>query len=194
MSPVMESVKKHAGRGTLVIGICNGFQVLANYGLVPRLDAPEIRQSITVTFNDSGRFEDRWVHVKAASEKCVFTKGIGPLDLPVAHGEGKVVADEETIRRLEDEGCAVLRYVDEMGKPAGGRFPLNPNGSTNDIAGICDTTGRGFGLMPHPERYLYFTNHPHWTRMRSEIRRQGGRPPEAGAGREIFENAVAYFW
>lgn len=188
-----EQVARFIDDGKLVIGICNGFQVLAKYGLVPRLDAPEIGQSVTVTFNDSGRFEDRWVHVKATGEKCVFTLGVGGLDLPVAHGEGKVVADDETIRRLEDAGCAVLRYVDGEGHPAGGRFPLNPNGSTNDIAGICDTTGRVFGLMPHPERYLYFTNHPHWTRMRSEIRRRGGRPPEAGSGRAIFDNAVAYF-
>ena len=188
-----EQVAGFIDGGNLVIGICNGFQVLAKYGLVPRLDAPEIGQSITVTFNDSGRFEDRWVHVKAEGEKCVFTRGMGRLDLPVAHGEGKVVAEEATIRSLEEQGCAVLRYVDSGGEPAGGRFPLNPNGSTNDIAGICDPTGRVFGLMPHPERYLHFTNHPHWTRMRSEIRRRGGRPPEAGAGRQVFENAVAFF-
>jgi phosphoribosylformylglycinamidine synthase len=188
-----ERVARFIDDDKLVIGICNGFQVLAKYGLLPRLEPPRVEQSVTVTFNDSGRFEDRWVHLSVSSDRCVFLRGIERLDLPVAHGEGKVVADEATIRRLEEAGCSVLRYVDGSGRRAQGRYPLNPNGSTNDIAGICDSTGRVFGLMPHPERFLHFTNHPHWTRRRDTLRRVDRRPPEAGEGRGIFENAVAYF-
>ncbi len=188
-----DEVERFVDAGNLVIGICNGFQVLAKYGLVPRLDPGRPAQTVTVTFNDSGRFEDRWVSLRAESSRCVFTAGIERIDLPVAHGEGKVVAAEDVVSRLEKEGSVVLRYVMPDGSAAGGRFPHNPNGAMHDIAGICDPSGRVFGLMPHPERFLSFTNHPHWTRRRDALVRKGQRLPEAGDGRAIFENAVAYF-
>jgi len=188
-----DEVRRFVDDGKLVMGICNGFQVIAKYGLVPRLDPALVEQGVTVTFNDSGRYEDRWVHLAADQGRCVFTRGIERIELPVAHGEGKVVADEATISRIEEAGCAVLRYVDAVGAPARGRFPENPNGSTNDIAGLCDTTGRVFGLMPHPERFLHSTNHPLWTRRRDVLRRRGESLPDGGDGRAIFENAVTFF-
>jgi phosphoribosylformylglycinamidine (FGAM) synthase-like amidotransferase family enzyme len=123
----------------------------------------------------------------------VFTRGIRRLYLPVAHGEGKFFADRETLESLEEAGCVVLRYADDQGGRAQNRFPWNPNGSLNDIAGICDTTGRVFGMMPHPERHLHFTHHPQWTRRKDLAMREGTSLPEEGDGMQIFRNAVNYF-
>ena len=123
----------------------------------------------------------------------MFTRGLDRLELPVRHGEGKFFADEQTLGRLEALGQVVLRYADADGRPAQGAFPANPNGSVHDIAGICDPTGRVFGLMPHPEAFNHWTNHPDWTRLREHLRRQG-RPLPTGPtpGIRVFENAVAY--
>jgi phosphoribosylformylglycinamidine synthase len=123
----------------------------------------------------------------------VFTRGIQELYLPVAHGEGRFFTDPTTLQGLEAAGCVVLRYADEEGRPAEGRFPWNPNGSLNDIAGISDPTGRLFGLMPHPERHLHFTQHPHWSRIADAYRREGRPLPVEGHGMAIFRNAVTYF-
>jgi phosphoribosylformylglycinamidine synthase I len=175
--------------GGLVIGICNGFQVLVKMGMLPGFDAG-FRQQVTLTLNDSGKFEDRWVHLKAdPNSKCVFSRGISSLYLPVRHGEGKFLADsDETLERLQKNDQVVFRYCGPDGReldPASGgsNYPFNPNGSSDDIAGICDPTGRVFGMMPHPEGYLYRENHPRWTR--EEL------PPE-GLGRKVFQNAVEY--
>jgi phosphoribosylformylglycinamidine synthase len=133
---------------------------------------------LTLTSNDSGRFECRWVHLVTNKEsRCIFTKGIEHLYLPVAHGEGKLVADAEVLTRLD----IALHYTDEQGNRQAG-YPHNPNGSAADIAGICDATGRIFALMPHPERHIRPSQHPSWTR------RQSGN----GDGRKIFENAVKW--
>ncbi len=169
--------------GNLIIGICNGFQAMVKMGLLPAFDGDYAAQEVTLTFNDSGRFEDRWVHLKAnKSSKCVFTKGIESIYLPVRHGEGKFVAkNPQTLARLKKGNQIVFQYVDSEGKLAG--YPFNPNGSVDNIAGICDETGRVFGMMPHPEAFQHRTNHPRWTR--EEL-------PEEGAGVAIFRNAVEY--
>ena len=168
--------------GGLVIGICNGFQVLVKMGMLPGFDVG-FKQEVTLTLNDSGKFEDRWVYLKPDGDsKCVFSQGISSLYLPVRHGEGKFLVDcDETLERLRANGQVVFRYCN----PDGSRpvYPFNPNGSVDDIAGICDRTGRVFGMMPHPEGYLYRENHPRWTR--EEL------PPE-GLGRQVFRNAVEY--
>ena len=177
----------------LVIGICNGFQILAKSGLISVNDEALGPQTVTLTYNDSGRFEDRWVHLVNESDRSVFTRGIERLYLPVAHGEGKFFADDETIDLLEERGQVVLRYACPDGGRAEGGFPFNPNGSRRDIAGVSDKSGRVFGLMPHPERFLYFTNHPTWTRLADELRRAGKPVPEEGGGLRIFQNAVGYF-
>ena len=168
--------------GRLILGVCNGFQVLIKLGLLPALTRYGVQEA-TLTFNDSGRFEDRWVYLKTnKNSKCVFTKDIESLYLPVRHGEGKFIPrDEHVLKQLEENGQIVLKYVDACGQEAG--YPWNPNGSIGNIAGICDPTRRVLGLMPHPEAFLFKMNHPRWTR--EEL-------PEEGQGLKIFKNAVEY--
>jgi len=166
----------------LIIGICNGFQVLVKLGVFPGFDGNYDRQDVTLTFNDSGRFEDRWVYLKInQNSPCVWTKGIDALYLPVRHGEGKFISRDDRIReRLEKGNQIVAQYTDEKGNPVG--YPFNPNGSENNIAGICDQTGRIFGIMPHPEGFLFKENHPRWTREKIQ----------EGRGLKVFENAVSF--
>lgn len=174
-----EPLHRFVEDGGLVLGICNGFQVLVKTGLLPGWD--EEAQSFTLTDNLSGRFEDRWVWLQPAATHCVFTEGMGPLvRFPVAHGEGRFTASSpESLDRLEVQGQVAFRYVDPDGAKPG--YPANPNGSDRGIAGIADTTGRVLGLMPHPERHVHPTQHPQWTRF--------GRAEE-GDGLALFRNAV----
>ncbi len=168
-------------RGGLVIGICNGFQVLVKMGFLPRPISPS-EQKFSLINNDCGRFEDRWVYLKPDSRKCVFVKDDGIIELPVAHGEGKFVAmDFSLIDDLYDNGQIVFRYVNADGSDA--EFPANPNGSYLGVAGVCDETGRILGLMPHPERFISPYSHPRHTRE--------GRKAE-GDGVRVFRNAVEY--
>jgi phosphoribosylformylglycinamidine synthase subunit PurQ / glutaminase len=177
-----EPLKKFVNDGKLMIGICNGFQVLVKMGILPMFDG-EFVQETTLTNNNSSRFENRWVALKTAPDtRCVWLKGIASLELPIRHGEGKFIAkDDAVLERLKKNGQVVLRYVNADGSPAGGAFPANPNGAQDDIAGICDPSGRIFGLMPHPEANVHRTNHPTWTRLDL---------PEEGAGLQVFRNAV----
>ncbi len=146
------------------------------------------RQDATLTYNDSGKFEDRWIHLKP-SGRCVWTEGIkDAIFLPVAHGEGKFVPrDEAVLKRLKDNGQIIFRYLTPDGRK--GAYPQNPNGSVDDIAGICDETGRVFGLMPHPERHFRMTQHPYWTRLKGGA---GRALPLLGDGAKIFENGIEY--
>ena len=180
--------------GNLVLGICNGFQALVNLGLLPGFDGDYRSRSVAMTANDGGNFRDQWVHLAVeADSACVFTRGMDRLELPIRHGEGKFTAPPDTLQQLTDSGQVAVRYALPDGRPAGGRFPHNPNGSLNDIAGICDPSGRVFGLMPHPEAYNHFTNHPDWTR-RKEIAKREGRSPqdELTPGIRMFRNAVTH--
>ena len=171
--------------GKLILGVCNGFQLLVKLGMLPGFDGSTDRQTATLTFNDSGRFEDRWIHLRAdAASPCVFTKGLKGLTLPVRHGEGKFVPlNEDILGRLHREHLICLQYSDERSEKATLDYPANPNGSVDAVAGICNETGRIFGLMPHPEAFHHRTNHPRWTR--EEL-------PEEGAGLAIFRNAAAF--
>lgn len=179
--------------GKLIIGICNGFQALVNLGLLPGFDHNYDERNVALTFNDCGNFRDQWVYLKARKSLCVFTHGIDMLELPIRHGEGKFYAPPEVMQRLLENDQVVLQYATPEGEPAGGKFPLNPNGSLKDIAGICDPTGRIFGLMPHPEAFNHFTNHPDWTRRNEELKRAGrSLADEEGEGISIFRNAVNY--
>ncbi len=171
--------------GKLVIGICNGFQLMVKLGLLPGFKGNHTEQSVTLTHNDSGRFEDRWVHLKINSDSpCIFTRGLESAYFPVRHGEGKFMTPGKDVLGLLREGNQiVMKYASsETGEPAI-EYPDNPNGSQFGIAGICDPSGRIFGLMPHPEAYLHRTNHPRWTR--EDL-------PEEGTGLAIFRNAEAY--
>jgi phosphoribosylformylglycinamidine synthase len=144
--------------------------------------------------NDCGNFRDQWVHLSINPRApCVFTRGLERLELPVRHGQGKLFAERPVIEDLGASNLVVLRYANRDGRPAGGRFPDNPNGSLDDIAGICDPTGRVFGLMPHPEASHHWTNHPDWTRRKEEYRRRRQPYPEEGLGIRIFRNAVEFF-
>jgi phosphoribosylformylglycinamidine synthase len=179
-----EDLSRAAERKVPMIGICNGFQVLVKLGLLPGDAAPAGRfaQSATVTYNDSGRFEDRWCHLaRDPASKCLWTKGIGRIYLPIRHGEGKFIPrDGAHLEALKRNGQISLRYAAADGSaPAG--YPENPNGSTDDIAGICSADGRIFGLMPHPEAHMLATNHPQWQKL--------GLKGE-GEGVRIFRNAV----
>ncbi len=179
-----EPIERFVADGKLMIGICNGFQVMVKAGLLPGFNGISDTQETTLYTNDSGKFECRWVYLKHTSNgKCIFTKDIKELIyLPVAHGEGKFTTmGKETLDALESEGQVVFKYVDADGNDAG--YPWDPNGSDRHIAGICDSTGRIFGLMPHPERYLSKYSHPRWTR--EEL-------PEEGDGLAVFRNAVEY--
>ena len=168
----------------LAIGICNGFQVMVKMGLLPYFDH-SMQQEVTLTHNDSSRFEDRWVHLAIdPASKCIWTTGIDVMEAPVRHGEGKMVArDDDVLKRLQAQGQVVMRYAYPNGNTASGNYPVNPNGSADDIAGICDPGGRIFGLMPHPEAFLYGYNHPTWTRQQLV---------HEGAGLKLFQNAVAF--
>ena len=168
----------------LVLGICNGFQVMIKSGLLPwgRVQPDQANRDATLAWNDSGKFEDRWVHLRCDSAKCVFVPAGEIIALPIAHGEGKFVPrDDGVLQTLRDSGQAAVRYVDAGGEPGG--YPINPNGSIDDVAGICDPTGRAMGLMPHPERFVDPTHHPQWTRR--EIPRADGMI--------FFQRAFAYF-
>ena len=158
-------------RGGFAIGICNGFQVLTKAGLLPRI-AGETTAQATLTDNTSGVYRDCWVKVTGDKKLCRWIADNDELELPVAHAEGRFMADPAVIQRLSDAGQIALRYSSGT----------NPNGSTADIAGICDPTGRVFGLMPHPERFLRWENHPRWTREPRQAEGQGVR---------FFRTAVA---
>ncbi len=167
-----EKILEFVNRGSLVLGICNGFQTLVNMGLLPGFDCDYTKRQVALTHNDCGNFRDQWVHLRVNSNsKCVFTKGMDFVDFPVRHGEGKFYAESDIVNKIEADNQVVFRYVRKDGSPASLKFPENPNGSLNDIAGICDPTGRIFGLMPHPEAYNHYTNHPDWTRNKELVKR-----------------------
>ncbi len=173
-----EDLPRFVAEGKLILGICNGFQVLAKAGFLPKIEI-ESSPRLTLTTNDLGRFECRWVYLGVnKSSPCIFTEGIESLYLPVAHGEGKLIALADT---LVNDNIA-LYYTDEQGHRTAG-YPYNPNGSKRNIAGVCDSSGRIFGLMPHPERHIHGTQHPQWTRLGAKTE---------GDGLRIFQNAVKW--
>jgi phosphoribosylformylglycinamidine synthase len=178
---VYEDLRRFIETGKLVIGICNGFQVLVKLGLLPNLSG-NYKQEAGLAWNSSNKFEDRWVYLKVVSGKSVFVEKGVTLYLPIAHAEGKFVLEsDETAEKLANSGQIVFKYADEEGNP--GQYPINPNGSVLDIAGICDRTGRVLGIMPHPERHIFGYQHPRWSRR--------GIKAE-GDGFAIFRNAVRY--
>ncbi len=169
-----EPLNKFVADGKLILGVCNGFQVLIKSGLLPwgKADAASANQDATLGWNDSGSFIDRWIRLASDGDKCVFLKRGESLQLPIAHGEGKfLTASKQILKKLRDGQQIVVRYEGD-----------NPNGSEDDVAGICDPTGRVFGLMPHPERFVDITQHPAWTR--GQVKRADGLV--------VFQNAAAY--
>jgi phosphoribosylformylglycinamidine synthase subunit PurQ / glutaminase len=178
--------------GGLVIGICNGFQVLVKMGILPNISGTGAQEA-SLVHNDSGRFEDRWVRVRFEDEsRCVWTRGLGQMELPVRHGEGKFIPRSASdLEAMTAQGLIALRYARRHGAdPEGASFgyPDDPNGSEEHVAGICDPTGRVFGLMPHPEAYMRPENHPDWTRLDPRTLRK--REKAGGEGLAILRNGV----
>jgi phosphoribosylformylglycinamidine synthase subunit PurQ / glutaminase len=180
-------------RDTLMLGICNGFQVIVNLGIVPALSGTHGEAEVSLEYNRTFRYECRWIDLKIEDSPSVFTKGMKTLHIPVAHGEGNFFASDKILKQLEIEKLITMRYVKPDGTAACGEFPFNPNGSLNDIAAICDKTGRIMGIMPHPERNILFTHRDDWTYLKEKAKRQNLDIPEQGEGLSIFQNAVRYF-
>jgi phosphoribosylformylglycinamidine synthase len=184
---LLDELMQFVDDGKLIIGICNGFQVLVKMGLLPQINDIQYslnghKQEFTLTYNDSNKFEDRWVYLRASSNKSVFIDRDTILYIPVANAEGKFMAkNEEKLRMLGESEQIVFKYVDEDGSESG--YPWNPSGSMGNVAGVCDHTGRILGMMPHPERHVEPTQHPRWTRK--------GLKAE-GDGIVIFRKAVDY--
>ena len=185
---LLDDIKQFIANGKFVFGICNGFQVLVKLGLLPNMGG-NVTPEVTLTHNASGRYEDRWVTLRVnPTSNTPFLKGIETLEVPVRHGEGRlVIPDAATQAAIEDAGLNCLTYADFDGG-ATDVYPFNPNGAALNCAGLTDTTGQVFGLMPHPEAFLSAYNHPDWTRLR----RQNPEASEEGEGLKIFQNIVAH--
>ena len=181
--PLLESLRTFIDAGKLVLGICNGFQLLVKLGVLPALDGKRFERQVSLAHNSSARYEDRWVTLNVnRNSPCIFTSGLASLSMPVRHGEGRIVArDEATLGCLLAENLVPVFYADADTLEATETYPANPNGSPYGIAGLCDPSGRVLGLMPHPEAFHHPTNHPGWT-----------RGEEATPGSVLFENAVRY--
>jgi phosphoribosylformylglycinamidine (FGAM) synthase-like amidotransferase family enzyme len=189
------ALEEFVASGGLIIGICNGFQVLVKMGLLPNL-AGGWEPEVSLVHNERGVFEDRWVRIAFdPGSPCVWTRGVRSMDVPVRHGEGRLVAaDDRVLDELRAAHLAAVRYAPRDGGSGPARSPDNPNGSVDDIAGLTDRTGRVFGLMPHPEAFLFRENHPEWTRSASPRRFEGAGLAVFRAGvraaREIRRNAA----
>ena len=193
-----EQLQKFVSSGKPIIGICNGFQALVKTGLLPGPETaslePDLIQRASLTLNNTGRYEDRWVTLEFDSESpCIWTKGIQRIECPVRHGEGRfVMPTEKELDRLSVNHQLTVRYVDPSTEPGSGLsdnllpFPVSPNGSMRNIAGICDPTGLVFGLMPHPEAFYTMWLHPEHTSMKLN------EDEWEGSGLQIFRNAVEY--
>ncbi len=180
---LIDDISRFIRGGKLIIGICNGFQILVKAGLLP--GNGDFRQEVSLIINDSAKFEDRWVYLRTAhgarrTARCIWVKDLPEIIyLPVAHGEGKFVTqDKKTLQRLKSNGQVIFQYCDAKGRLSA--YPDNPNGSLDNIAGICDGTGRILGLMPHPERHIFIKQHPRWSSKKE------------GDGLQIFRNGVEY--
>jgi len=184
-----EELQRFIDAGRLILGVCNGFQIMVKLGLLPGLDGNYFDQTVSLMQNDCGSFRNFWVKLRFEPQSpCVFTRGLDAMPLPIRHGEGKIFTlDTAVLDRVESLGCVACRYADPVTGAATMAYPHNPNGSLHAIAGLCDPTGRVFGLMPHPEAYLYPENHPQW-----EVARREGTLPAHGEGLRIFRNAVDY--
>ena len=166
--------------GKPVIGICNGFQALVKSGILPDR---ENNNQVTLTFNEQGHFECRWVDLKPVSQKCIWTKDLSDnITCPIAHGEGNFQTTELfSISSFIANDQIALTYIHADRSSANGEYPINPNGSVLDIAGICNPQGNVLGLMPHPENHIHTWQHPRHT-----------RGEHGGSGLRLFENGVKY--
>jgi len=182
---LFDRIRDFASRDRLVLGVCNGFQILVKAGLLPNPGDANGRAMCTVTYNEPRGFQDRWVTLRGGDSPCAFLERGRVYEMPIAHGEGRVAfASEADLRAVQQAKQDALLYVGGDAASGQGGGPANPNGSTADIAGLCDPTGRIFGLMPHPDRFTDWTQHPCWTSLPAR---------ECGDGLHLFRRAAARF-
>ena len=187
-----DSLKEFVARDTLTIGICNGCQIAVNLGLVPAIENKYGTRQVAVTHNSNARYQCRWIDMNVEENNSPWLQNINTLHVPVAHGEGRFMMDDATLKTLQDNNQIVLRYSKD-GTSAKGEFPFNPNGSTDDIAGMTDTSGRVLVLMPHPERGMFTWQRDDYAALKDEAKRENQPLPEAADGLQIFQNAASYF-
>ncbi|MEM9468800.1 MAG: phosphoribosylformylglycinamidine synthase I [Pseudomonadota bacterium] len=188
-----DALKEFVQRDTLTIGICNGCQVVVNLGLVPAIDNQYGARQVAVTHNASARYQCRWIDLGVVEgQKSPWLDGVENMHIPVAHGEGRFMMADETLKQLKDNNQIALRYTKDS-KPANGEFPYNPNGSTDDIAGITDESGRVLVLMPHPERGMFSWQRDDYALLKDQAKRNGTVLPEEADGLALFHNAARYF-
>jgi phosphoribosylformylglycinamidine synthase len=184
-------IEKFISGDHLVIGICNGFQIIVNLGLLPAIKFNYGSRQIALLHNESARYVDRWVDLKNESSSP-WLSGIDTFTCPIAHGEGKLYADSKTLAYLSKKKLIALRYIKgEICKYQS--LPANPTGTLEDIAGITDESGKILGLMPHAERAMFFTQLPHWPLLKEKYKREGKQIPTYGPGLQLFKNSVGYF-
>lgn len=184
----IQEIENFINGGKYILGICNGFQILVQLGLLPNING-NFEPETALVANNSNKYEDRWVYCKINPDvKTPFLKGIDILTVPVRHGEGKlVIKDDNTREQIKDNNLIALQYSDKQGNIIS-EYPANPNGSEFSIAGLTDKTGQIFGLMPHPEAFLSFYNHLNW----AKLKREGKEIERKNTGQAIFDNIVNY--
>lgn len=188
-----EEILDYVNNDNLVLGVCNGFQVMAQLGLFPTIDSTYGEPQVAVTHNTSARFIDRWVDVEVSgSDRSPWLDGIDTLTMPIAHGEGRFYASDHVLKLIQGEQRSIIRYAKGQACEYQS-LPANPNGSVDDIAGLTDLSGRVLGMMPHPERAMEFTQLPDWPLQKEKLLREGKELPKDGPGLKIFKNAVKYF-
>jgi phosphoribosylformylglycinamidine synthase subunit PurQ / glutaminase len=186
-----EKIQNFIQKDKLIIGICNGCQIVANLGLIPAFENNYGERQVALTNNTSARFITRWTDMKVTSD-TPWLKRIKNISLPIAHGEGNFFTTKGNLKQLQKNRQIALQYI--AGEVCNYLdLPANPNGSIGDIAGITDETGKILGLMPHPERGMFFVQRPDWPFLKESYKRDGKKLPDAGPGLQIFKNAVQYF-
>lgn len=188
-----DHLKKFVERDTLTLGICNGCQIVANLGLAPAIDKQYGERFVAVTHNLTARYQCRWVDVDVQSSKSPWLNGIEKMHIPVAHGEGRFMMDKAILEKLQENKQIALCYIKPDGEIANGEFPYNPNGATNDIAGMTDPTGRVLALMPHPERGMFTWQRDDYAILKDRAKRDGKTLAEPSDGLQIFQNAANYY-
>jgi phosphoribosylformylglycinamidine synthase I len=188
-----DHLQKFVNRDTLTIGICNGCQILTNLGLTPPAGSEFGQRLVALTYNLTARYQCRWIDLKVGKNNSPWLEGVETMHIPVAHGEGRFMMEESVLKTLQKNGQIALTYVKPDGQPANNEFPFNPNGSTADIAGVTDPSGRVLALMPHPERGMFTWQRDDYDRLKDTAQREGKSLPQYSDGMALFQNAARYF-
>lgn len=189
-----DKLVEFVNRDTLTIGLCNGSQILANLGLAPAINGEYGNRSVAVTHNESARYQCRWIDLKAnKANNSPWLVGVDQIHVPVAHGEGRFMMDDSTLKAMQDNNQIAFEYVKPNGEAANGEFPFNPNGSTADIAAMTDPSGRILSMMPHPERGMFNWQRDDYAERKDAAQREGKELQETADGITLFQNAAKYF-